>query len=166
MYIEKSDLITRVTPSVRTADITFTHEDGEEVTFLSRDRRSAILRTATLAMGQLGVKGEEETLLSSFRTSFHPLTLRHQLDGFVCLRNERDFRIFIDFDDFFATVLREEYACDCQMCNDRHSFQYVTCVRVGCICLPTIGRFGIVIRVVVRIILPLCRWSVYWTCIK
>ena len=57
---------------------------------------------------KLSVEAEQEALLATLGAALHPLTLRHQLYFLIRPWNVHGFRDFLDFDNFFAAILREE----------------------------------------------------------
>ena len=60
---------------------------------------------------ELRVQAEQEALLASFRTAFHPLSLRHQLDVFADFGNPDGLGFFLNLDDFVTPILGEKDAC-------------------------------------------------------
>jgi hypothetical protein len=67
------------------------------------------LRTGAFALAQEGVKSKQETLLASFGTSFHPLSLSHEWD-FVEHWQVSIFWLLFDLNNFLLPVLGEKYS--------------------------------------------------------
>ena len=62
------------------------------------------------AFAQLGIETKKKALLAAFGTTFHPLSLSHELDSLFDFGNVHDFRFFFDFNHLLPSILGEEYA--------------------------------------------------------
>lgn len=89
---------------------TATHKKWKKVTSLSIKLISAELGTGTRVVAKKVIKSKEKRLFIALGTTSHPVTLHHELDGFLGSRKNGRFRFFLYFNNFLATILGEEDA--------------------------------------------------------
>jgi hypothetical protein len=90
-------------------------------------------------------------LLAAFGAALHPLTLGHQFDAIGNSLYVHRLWLFLNFNDFLASLLRKENAC---LCTSAHARTTVssgrTCVRID-INLSVVGiALHLVVQVVIR----------------
>lgn len=104
MYVKNSDY-----PLLSTSRYNvghgLTHKYGKKVALLPCHRRTTFLRTRTLTLTQRRVEREQEALLATLWTTFHPLALCHKLYPFTDLSDVNNFRFLFYFDYFFTAIL-------------------------------------------------------------
>jgi hypothetical protein len=66
------------------------------------------VRAEAFSLAKQRIKAEQEALLPTLRTTFHPLALRHEFHSLVHFENKDNLWFFFHLNYFLVTFLREE----------------------------------------------------------
>ena len=81
----------------------------KEIRLVVFNRAATLVRTRASAKAEGLIEGEEETLFGALRATLHPLSLSHERHAQAV--DLDDFRLLLDFDDFFLALLGKEDTC-------------------------------------------------------